>query len=288
MIRPALSFRLISRSQRAIAAKHLVRLLALCAFVFVAIGSQSPSAFAQRPVARAPVVRAPAVPRAVPPRVAPPRATVPHAGGVGRPISIGSPRTGIIGGRPFGFRPRPFVGPIFFFPFFNQQFFWSEEAFSFFAPVCGVVIGAGWAPGGDSSCSPVSVTPSPPPPNYVLRPSYELPEYYYDLEGPPLIWLYLKDGTVFGVSDYWFVNDEVHFRMSDEAVARSVEGENRYEQPREHVISFDQLDVETTVRVNSARGFRVVRRPEPLELYLRDHPNESPPDLEPPHEPQKR
>jgi len=34
-----------------------------------------------------------------------------------------------------------------------------------------------------------------------------------------------------------------------------------------------------TVEVNTRRGFRVVRRDEPLEQYFREHPDATPPEL---------
>ena len=44
-----------------------------------------------------------------------------------------------------------------------------------------------------------------------------------------------------------------------------------------HVIGFDELDLPTTIDVNTQRGFRFVLRNEPLEQYLRDHPDQAPP-----------
>jgi hypothetical protein len=40
----------------------------------------------------------------------------------------------------------------------------------------------------------------------------------------------------------------------------------------EHTIEFDQLDLQKTVDVRKERGFRFVLRNEPMQQYLRDHP----------------
>jgi hypothetical protein len=84
--------------------------------------------------------------------------------------------------------------------------------------------------------------------------------------------LFLKDGMVYTVSDYWFVGDEIHFTMLDESGTKSVE----------QVIDFDDLDARRTIDVNTRRGFRVVMRNEPMEQYLRDYPDLTPPLLQPP------
>ena len=79
--------------------------------------------------------------------------------------------------------------------------------------------------------------------------------------------LYLKDGTMYSVTDYWLVDNQLHFTMIEEGGTKSVE----------HVIGFDELDLQTTIDVNTQRGFRFVLRNEPLEQYLRDHPDQTPP-----------
>jgi hypothetical protein len=107
--------------------------------------------------------------------------------------------------------------------------------------------------------------------NYVTLQPYEVPVYLYGPGERDQVWLYLKDGTVYTVADYWFVNGKVHFIAVEEGGAKSVE----------HVIGFDELDVQQTIDVNTRRGFRVVMRDEPLDQYLRDHPDAMPPLLEP-------
>ena len=88
-----------------------------------------------------------------------------------------------------------------------------------------------------------------------------------------LVQLFLKDGTVFSVTDYWFVNDQVHFKMVDEDGTKS-----------EQAIAVDELDLKKTINVNTRRGFRFVKRDEPMEQYLRDHPNLDPPLVQPPQQ----
>jgi hypothetical protein len=107
--------------------------------------------------------------------------------------------------------------------------------------------------------------------NYVTPIPYEVPVYVYGEPEHELVWLYSRDGTAYGVTDYWFVNNQVHFVTLEEGGAKSVE----------KVIGLDELDVQKTVDVNTQRGFRVVMRDEPLEQYLRDHPDANAPLLQP-------
>jgi hypothetical protein len=108
--------------------------------------------------------------------------------------------------------------------------------------------------------------------NYVTLPTYENPLYLYGGGGRDLIWLYLKDGTVYNVTDYWLVNGQMHFSMvEDDPTKRS-----------EHVFPYDELDLQKTTYVNTHRGFRIVFRDEPWQQYLKDHPDLTPPDLQPP------
>jgi hypothetical protein len=114
---------------------------------------------------------------------------------------------------------------------------------------------------------------SPGPTNYISQ-VYEAPVYVYGEEGPDLPQLFLKDGTVLNVTDYWLVDDQLHFAMIEEVGTK----------PAEHVISFDALDLQTTVDANTRRGFRFILRNEPFEQYLHDHPEGWPPAAMPPHE----
>ena len=98
------------------------------------------------------------------------------------------------------------------------------------------------------------------------------PVYLYGGDGGALVGLYLKDGTAYGVLDYWFVNGDIHFTLVEDGDERAVE----------HVIPFDELDLQRTIDVNTRRGFRMVMRDEPWQQYLKDHPDRTPPDLRPP------
>jgi hypothetical protein len=77
---------------------------------------------------------------------------------------------------------------------------------------------------------------------------------------------------VYNVIDYWLVDGQIHFTMLDESGTKSVE----------HVIGFDELDLQKTIDVATERGFRFVLRNEPVERYLRDHPDPTPPVAPPP------
>jgi hypothetical protein len=68
------------------------------------------------------------------------------------------------------------------------------------------------------------------------------------------------------------VNGEIHVSMVDEDSAK----------PVEDVIDFDELDLQTTLNVNQRRGFRFVKRDEPWQQFLKDHPDVTPPDVQPP------
>ena len=98
---------------------------------------------------------------------------------------------------------------------------------------------------------------------------YETPIYDYG-EERPLPRLYLKDGTIVSVTDYWLVDDQLHFTIQEDD-----------EKPAEQTIPFDELDLQKTVDANTRRGFRFVLRNEPFEQYLRDHPDGAPPAIPP-------
>jgi hypothetical protein len=98
-----------------------------------------------------------------------------------------------------------------------------------------------------------------------------LPVYIYGEANVQRPQLALKDGTVYGVTDYWLVNGQLHFRVMEEGATKSVE----------HVIDFSQLDFQETLDLDTVRGFRFVLRNEPLEDYLRDHPATGAPAVQP-------
>jgi hypothetical protein len=107
--------------------------------------------------------------------------------------------------------------------------------------------------------------------NYIVPQAYENPDYAYGGNERDSIWLYRKDGSAFGVTDYWFVNGQVHFSTVEDGM-----------KPGEHVLPYDQMDVEKTIFVNTRRGFRIVFRDEPWQQYLKDHPDSTPSDVPPP------
>lgn len=110
---------------------------------------------------------------------------------------------------------------------------------------------------------------SPGPTNYV-EPVYETPVYGEEM--PEVPQLFLKDGTVLNVTDYWLVDGQLHFKIIEE------DGEK----PAEHMIPFEALDLQKTVDANTRRGFHFMLRNEPVEQYMRDHP-EAPSSIASPH-----
>ena len=111
------------------------------------------------------------------------------------------------------------------------------------------------------------------PPNYVLDPPLQTPAFTYGEERPDNPQLFLKNGTILNVTDYWVVDGQLHFMMIEEDGTKAVE----------QVIPFDELDLQKTIDVNTQRGFRFQLRNEPFEQYLRDHPEGPPPALSPQH-----
>jgi hypothetical protein len=73
-----------------------------------------------------------------------------------------------------------------------------------------------------------------------------------------------EPGTTFAqyVTDYWLVENQLHFMTIEEGGAKLVP----------HLIDFDQLDLQKTIDANTRRGFHFVLRNDPVEQYLRHHP----------------
>lgn len=210
-------------------------------------------------------------------RIAPPHVSAPPSShGIWHPHFWSGPPAAGVGAGNIRFRhpihPLPPVFPIYGYPyFFGGPFFgygWGWGFTSIWWPTCGPYWG--WQFGCNSlpfyeygwgNYAPF-YSPSVPS----GAPTYEYPLYPYREEGRDLPQLYLKDGTVYSVTDYWLVNGQIHFttnEATEEGGLKSVE----------HVIDFDQLDLQTTIDVNTERGFRFVLRNEPLEQYMRDHPD---------------
>ena len=187
-----------------------------------------------------------------------------------RPRFVGGPHFVRAGSGNFGFG----VHPIHVFRhrrFLARRLFAFVPGFNFaWWPSCGPAWAWGW--GFDCYPSPIYGYGFE---NYVTVQPYVGPAYIYGGEERDLVWLYLKDGTVLGVDDYWFVDGQMHYTTFEEGLIK----------PLEHVKPFDELDVQKTVFVNSRRGFRVVMRDEPWEKYLKDHPDLTPPELTAPELP---
>jgi hypothetical protein len=215
----------------------------------------------------------------------PPHAPVSHAP-VAHPHVVLAPRPGAFGTGAIRYRPPRPIQPVppVFYPY---PIFWG-------GPYYGFGWGWGWGWGFNScwwwpSCDlfwnwglTYNTAPfySYGPSNYAAPPAtYEYPQYTYSYgeERWDLPQLYLKDGSVLNVTDYWLIDDQLHYTMLEQG------------KPAEHVIPFEQLDLQTTVNVASQRGFRFVLRNEPVELYLQHHPDATPPPVlrrEPQNNPQ--
>lgn len=165
-----------------------------------------------------------APPRIIPPRVTPPRVIPPRL----------FPRRLIYPIRPFFPYGAPAIG------------FWEGPYFDF---GLGLVPGPIWGPNcglyGRYDCNPLG------------------PYYVFGEEERQLPQLFLTDGTVYNVTDYWLVDKQFHFKTLEEGGNKVVE----------HTIDFGQLDLQKTVDANTQRGFRFVLRAEPIDQYLRDHPD---------------
>jgi hypothetical protein len=172
---------------------------------------------------------------------------------------------GIGGPRPFPLRPFPPFFPTFGFPFYFGYFggpFWFLGGWGY-NPCWWLNCYLYW--NWNYSYNPTPWNPNSPQ-NYVQPRTYQYSLYAYASGNPGFPQLYLKDGTAITVTDYWLVGDQLHFV--------AIEGAKR----AEHTIPVDELDVQTTIDVNTRSGFRFVQRNEPVDQYLRDHPNENPPD----------
>jgi predicted heme/steroid binding protein len=81
--------------------------------------------------------------------------------------------------------------------------------------------------------------------------------------------IYLKDGTVYDVTDYWLANERVYYKTANGG---------------EYSFDLEQLDLEKTVNVNADRGVTFVLQPAPAPEAAPDAtPNSAPaqPDATP-------
>ena len=79
--------------------------------------------------------------------------------------------------------------------------------------------------------------------------------------------LVLKDGTTYSVTDYWRVDDQLHFITVEEGGTKSVP----------HSVPFEDLDVQRTTDRDAAQGFQFVIRDEPIEQWLEHRAQQHPP-----------
>ena len=211
---------------------------------------------------------------------APPAA--PHGASAPRPF-VPAPPIGHFGTPPgpgallrYPVRPIRRMPPPPVYPFYGYPFFFAGPFYYGFGPGWGFyscwwwancdlywLWGYGfnsWSPYGYGGYGYNGYAPG----NYVATtpytPSYAYPVTYGgDRADQPQ--LYLKDGTVYTVTDYWVVDDQLHFTLREEGkmVERS--------------IPFDDLDLQKTIDMAKQRGFLFVLRNEPVEQYMKDHPD---------------
>jgi hypothetical protein len=231
------------------------KILSAMVCLFAGASVLAPIARAQRPVGRVGGGVRMSVPRVSAPPMA--RAVVPRSR-----VFLGRGGAGLGPIYPFG---APF--------FFGRPFFRYRTAFAFnadwwpaFCPFWGWGFGCTGLPN-------YGLAYESAPQNYPAPQIYQYPVYLYGPGAPEMVELFLKDGTVISVTDYWFVDGQMHFTVPEEG-----------EKPAEQVVGLDELDLQRTIDVNTRHGFRFVMRNEPWEQYLRDHPDETPPPVTPPQE----
>ncbi len=99
--------------------------------------------------------------------------------------------------------------------------------------------------------------------NYIVP----LPTYVFvGSASPSHPQLVFKDGTTYTVTDYWRVNDQLHFITIEEGGTKSVP----------HTVPFEDLDAQRTTDADAAQGFRFKVRNEPIEQWLEHHTQHPP------------
>jgi hypothetical protein len=212
---------------------------------FAGAAPQSSRIVPRRPRTPNPIIPAPRSPRPIFPIFAPPTFGF-----------LGSPLFGL--GFGFGYNSLwwPSCGP-----------YWGWGYGCNALPYYDYGLGYGYGPGYEPGYEPDNLEAQNGTGPQVYENPYPIgPTYYDGGEGRELVQLYLEDGTVYNVTDYWLVNDQLHFTTSEQGGHQSVE----------HVINFDQLDLQKTIDVNTANGFRFVLRNEPIDEYLQQHPDMGP------------
>src|SRR5260370_25531871 len=78
--------------------------------------------------------------------------------------------------------------------------------------------------------------------------------------------LVLTGGTTYTVTDYWRIDDQLHFITIEEGGTKSVP----------HTVPFGDLDVQRTTDADAARGLRFLVRDEPIEPWLQHRAQHTP------------
>jgi hypothetical protein len=199
--------------------------------------------------------------------------------GARAPLSFLRPRFGLpprAAGPPVSSPSQPiFFQPIlggfgFFGPFWAFRFGPGCNPFWAWPWVCGCNgfaywDGYGWlGPAFDSNLyeteSEEPTEQQPEPENYIWVPPPE--NSAVEIQAEKLLTvLYLKDGAVYAVTNYWIENNQLHYLTS-------YGGEN--------TIRMDDIDLQKTVDVNAKRGVEFILKPAPSQK-----PEEQPPENEP-------
>lgn len=243
--------------RRPIRIKYTVLTGLLCLLASTLSLAQHPGARVQAapPMVHTPVYRAPTY---QPPSYAAPNYAQPYAPHAGSPPFAPNtviPRPPIPPIHPLPPRFRTYVFPVTAAPLYPSSFCWWATCDRYF-----------WtAPLLDNSIPLDNWNPWNSIPTPAASPQYNA----FGAERPDLPQLFLKDGTVLFVNDYWVVDDQLHFTIIED------EGGT----PAEHVVPFEDLNLQKTIDVDTQRGFRFLLRNEPFEQYVRDHPTGPPPAL---------
>lgn len=180
-----------------------------------------------------------------------------------RPGFTPAPAVGAFGTRSL-FVARPFGAFGSFFPFYGNPFFFGGPFFFGYSSVWRFNLcwwcDLWWMWGYGYRTVPFYEYGNYMPQPYVYSYTYSYALTYGE-ERPELPQLYLKDGTVLNVIDYWVVNGELHFKMNENG------------RITEHVIPYSDLDEQKTKEMAEARGFLFVVRDEPVKEYLKHHPD---------------
>ena len=206
------------------------------------------------------------------PRVMPPRVMIP-------PMARAAVRGPHFGGPPFGIAPlrahfvprlaRGFHGPrlAIFVPSFRFPVGYGFNGVWW--PTCAPAVGELWNWG--YNCYPATFYGYGYE-NFAALTPYTALAYVYAGEPPEEILLYRKNGTMQAVTDYWFIDGQVHYTTFEDDPRNPAE---------QHGFPYNELDVQKTTFVNTRRGFRIVFRDAPWQQWMKDHPDQTPPDLPP-------